>query len=1512
MTDVATRIRGLSPTAKRALLAEVLKRQKARDEWAPLSYAQQRLWFLGQLVSGNPFYNELSAVRFLVPLDIVALEKALNEIVRRHEALRTVFLSMNGEPLQRILPPRPLHFPIVDFSDLSHDEAESEAQRKLAEQARTPFDIANGPLLRAAVYRFAPADHILAVTMHHIVCDGWSMKVFFNELRDLYAAFSQGLPSPLPELPIQYKDFTLWQREWLQGQVMDRQLNFWRSRLAGLPTLDLLTDNRRPDVPTFSGAREPLYIEPHVNHALGALSERMSVTPFMALLAAFQVMLYRYTGQVDIAVGCPVANRNRPELEKLIGFFVNTLVMRTDLSGDPTFREVLQRVREVALSAYAHQDLPFEKLVEELQPKRDVSRNPLFQVTFQILNEREHAEGSDQVQAIEVEQSTSKFDLRCDLWYRDEGIAGQIEYSTDLFEKETASLIARHFEALVAALVADPEQQISALPLPRNEQQKLRAWNQTTRSESDVSCVHERFEKVAESDPGQIAVVDGAHSITYGDLNKRANQLARYLRRRGIQPGCFVAVLLNRSIDLIVSVLAVLKAGAAYIPSDPKYPRERLSVALREAFVPLVISRSEFGDAVPAFITPFRMDADWDAVAREDSSNLPKLIDAQSLAYVIFTSGSNGKPRGVEVFHSGLSNLVNWHQQEYRITSDDRATLYASPGFDASVWEMWPYLAAGASLHIPDAESHASPVALAKWMAEQGVTISFLPTPVAESFVELDFSEALTLRVLLTGGDKLRHFPTRHLPFRFVNHYGPTEGTVVATAGNVPSSSSLGAPPIGKPISNVHAFVLDREGRRVPIGAKGELYIGGAGIARGYLNQAQLTREKFVTNPFDSRSGSRLYRTGDLVRFRSDGNLEFHGRIDDQLKIRGFRVEPAEIESVLDQYPAVDKSLVIAADNQLGEKTLTAYVVPKKLDSGNDPDFVTRLQAEHINEWQQIYEQLYGSNHRERDPSFDIIGWNNSYTGEPLSRAEMEEQVSATVARIAALRANNILEIGCGTGLLLLRLAGNCKRYVGTDFSKASLLQVEEVVRERQWSHVELYQRLADEFREEDANSFDVVVLNSVVQYFPHMDYLVTVLENASRMLRPGGFIFVGDVRSLPLLGLLHAGVEITRAGDCTAGELRARIAKRLEADKELVIHPHFFTALAKRLERISGVSIEIRRGWRHNELTRFRYDAVLQISSEPDAQSSDEIEWQEREWETLGTLDALREHLGTNSPSVLVVRRVPSSRLWTERLKLQRLEQAEDKTPVSSLRFEELGAETTYGVEPEELWKIEAELPYRVQVEWAEPPDSCAYDVKFVARSFLTTPSIMKRRVDERADEYSKPWRSYGNEVTKKLSEQYATHALRQYARQWLPEYMVPGRVVWLDELPLTVNGKLNRAALANSDKAAHHSKPTHEAPQNDVESKLAGIWQEVLGLESVSIHENFFDVGGHSLLLVRLHSSMKQLFDTSISLIDLFRLSSIRAMARALIAESGQTAFASKAWESVPPRRSGWVRSP
>ena len=1463
-------------------MARLLTLQKAKGKVAPLSYAQQRLWFLEQLVSGNPFYNESSAIRLLFPLDSAALVKTLNEIVRRHEALRTIFEATEGEPLQRVLPPRPLAFPIIDLGHLPESVRETEAHRHLTEHARMPFDIAKGPLLRVALLRLAPSDHIFIVTMHHIVCDGWSTKVFFDELRALYPAFALGQPSPLPELPVQYIDFTLWQREWLQGPALEEQLQFWRGRLAGLRTLELPVDKPRPAVPSFSGDREPIAISAETNRALEALAERESVTPFMALLTAFQVMLHRYTGQDDIAVGSPVASRNRPELEKLIGFFVNTIVMRTNFFGDPTFRDALRRVREVALSAYAHQDLPFERLVEELQPKRDASRNPLFQVTFQILNERENEKENDQTRAINVEQLTSKFDLRCDLWYRAEGLAGYIEYSTDLFEKQTVLLMARHFEALVATMVANPDQRISAAPLSSAEQQKLNEWNDTSRHFPFRGCVHQRFEKFAHSNPDQLAVTDGTESISYGELNRRANQLAHYLKRRGIRSGCFVAILLNRSIDLIVSILATLKAGAAYIPLDPCDPRQRLSLMLRNALVPLVLTRNEFAESVPDFTPQIRIDIDRSIVANEDDSDLLNQIDEQSLAYVIFTSGSTGKPRGVEILHSSLNNLIDWHQEEYQITPQDRATLYASPGFDASVWEMWPYLTAGASLHIPDAETHGSPEILASWMTASGVTISFLPTPVAEAFVELDLPDTLQLRVLLTGGDKLRRYPQRRLRFRFVNHYGPTENTVVATACDVETSLSLDAPPIGRPIANVKAVVLDRNGRPVPVGVKGELHLGGTQLARGYLNHAQLTKEKFVSNRLGRNGGNRLFRTGDLVRYRSDGNLEFHGRVDDQIKVCGFRVEPGEIEAVLDQHPSVDKSLVVLQQNGTGEPALAAYIMPKR-ETAKSVDFTAGLQTERINEWQQMYEQLYKSNQQERDPSFDIIGWNSSYTGQPLSREEMDEQVSGTVQRITALGGKSVLEIGCGTGLLLLRLAGDYERYVGTDFSEAALSEVKTEVRKRDWSHVELYQRQAHEFSAADAHSFDVVILNSVVQYFPHMDYLVQVLEGALEMLRPGGFLFVGDVRSLPLQPVLQAGIEIARAdGDCTVEELQSRITRQLKKEPELVIDPQFFPALATRLDRISGVAIEARRGWQHNELTRFRYDVLLQVDGSSPASAP--LTWEERPWKTFGTVETLREYLKNSSPETLVVRGVPSARLWAERLKLDKLRQADPTAVLSSLKLnDEHTPPPGVAIEPEDLWALESELPYRIQVEWSEHSDDGDYDVKCVSRSLLTTPSIMSVS----AEANSKPWSEYANDVLSQPGEQYMTQSLRQYARQWLPEYMVPSKFIWISELPLTANGKLNRAALPSGNGSRSHSHAAFSAPKNDVESKLLGIWQEVLGLERVSVHENFFDLGGHSLLLVKLHSKLTQNFNTSLSIIDLFRLPSVNSLAGAIMAE-------------------------
>ncbi|MDQ3895918.1 MAG: amino acid adenylation domain-containing protein, partial [Actinomycetota bacterium] len=992
-------------------MSALKERRGATLRVAPLSYAQQRLWFLEQLVHGNPYYNETSAIRLLFPVDAEALRRALDSIVRRHESLRTVFEASDGEPQQRILRRVELELPVLDLVRVPTHQRDAEAVRLAREQNSVPFDLTTAPLMRVRLLRFGPDDFMFVLTMHHIVCDGWSMQVLFEELRGFYQQEATGVRFDIPPLKIQYADFAIWQHERLTGAVLEDQLAFWRDALADLKPLQLATDFRRPAIPAFVGARQRVAIPAAVYARLTGICGEERATPFMGLLALFQILLKRLTGQDDIAVGCPIANRNRAELEPLIGFFVNTLVMRADLSGNPSFRHALRRVREMAVSAYAHQDVPFERLVEELRPERDPSRNPLFQVTFQMQRGPSGAgePGDEFVRPLDVETNTAKFDLRCDLWEAGDGVDGYIEYSTELFRDATAAAMARQFETIVESASRDPERRIGELSvLTAEEERRLLAAGKGAPTGTDaLATVHEAFERRSAEDGARPAVSDATGTISYAELNRRSNQLARHLRTRGVIPGSLVAVLLDRSVDYVTAIVAVAKAGGAYVPLDPAYPADRLASMTDNGFVQLALTDSRHAAKLRGAVPQVRVDTDAALWAAEDTANLPCRSDDRSLAYVIFTSGSTGEPKGVEIQHGGLSNLVSWHNAEYAVGPLDRATLYASPAFDASVWEMWPYLAAGASLCIPPDDVRGSPEELAAWMATNDITMAFLPTPVAETFVELDLPAQLRLRALLTGGDKLQRYPRRRPPFRFVNHYGPTENSVVATFADVGSGPEDEVPPIGVPIANVNAYVLDRNLRPVPVGVKGELYLGGRALARGYLGDAALTDERFVPDPFDGRRTSRMYRTGDLVRYRSDGQLEFHGRVDRQVKVRGFRIEPGDVESVLDDHPAVSRCLVVPRDGPRGTE-IVAYVEPvARASDGLHP--VSDGQDEHLTEWKSIYESLYGT--EAPDPTFDIVGWNSSYTGLMLSEAEMREQVERTAGRIRELGARRILEV---------------------------------------------------------------------------------------------------------------------------------------------------------------------------------------------------------------------------------------------------------------------------------------------------------------------------------------------------------------------------------------------------------------------------------------------------------------------------------------------------------------------
>ncbi|HSF40240.1 MAG TPA: amino acid adenylation domain-containing protein, partial [Thermoanaerobaculia bacterium] len=863
------------------------------EERLLLSFGQERLWILDRLAPGAAVYNMPLAFRVRGPLAAGALAGALSEVVRRHEALRTTFTRVDGEPVQVISPPEARPLPVADLSALPEEAREAEAGRLAREESFRPFDLRRGPLFRAALLRLAASEHRLLLTMHHIVSDGWSLGVLLREISALYAAFAEGRPSPLAGLPVQYPDFALWQRRWLEDGVLAAQLSWWRERLGGdLPVLELPADRPRPATPSQRGAFERLDLPADLAGRLRELSRRQGATLYMTLLAAFDTLLYRYTGQDDLLVGSPVAGRTRAEVEGLIGFFVNTLVLRAGLAGDPGFSPLLARVRESVLGAWAHQDVPFERLVEELAPERDLSRSPLFQVllTFENASPLPLSLGPGIDLAAEaVGTGTAKFDLSVGFQEIPGGLAGVAEYATDLFDAVTVQRMLGHLGTLLQGIAADPAARVSELPLvsvPEREQ-LLVLWNRTEAEFPRDVPIHRQLEAWAAETPGAPAVIAGDEVLTYAELNRRANRLARGLAARGVGPEVLVALDFERSPELVVAALAVLKAGGAYVPVNPRDPAERRRFILEETGA-------------------LRLDRETLAgMAGSGDGNLDVPVSGESLAYVIYTSGSTGRPKGVAVPHRGVSRLAAGAGY-IGLGPGDRFAQLANPVFDASVLEIWGTLLSGAAVVVIPHEAVLGAAALADEFERRGVTAALL-TPALFNRGVQEVPEGFSgLRCLLFGGEAADPAMVRAAlshpalaATRLVNAYGPTESTVIATVHTVDEAPAGGSVPIGRPVANTRVHVLDGRGVPVPVGVPGELCLGGEGLARGYLHRPGLTADRFVPDPFAAGPGERLYRTGDLARFRPTGEIEFLGRIDHQVKVRGFRIELGEIEAAL-------------------------------------------------------------------------------------------------------------------------------------------------------------------------------------------------------------------------------------------------------------------------------------------------------------------------------------------------------------------------------------------------------------------------------------------------------------------------------------------------------------------------------------------------------------------------------------------------------------------------------------
>ena len=912
----------------------------------PVSFAQQRVWFLHYLEPNVASYNLPIALRLTGPLDVGALEESLNEIVKRHDALRTSFPVREGRPVQVISPVRQVPVPQTDLSDLPAETREREASNAAGIEASRPFDLASGPLVRARLLRLAEGDHVLIVTMHHIVSDGWSVDVFLRELIALYSAFRLGEPSPLPELPIQYADYALWQQKWLRGEVLQAQLDYWKKQLAGIPALlELPMDRPRGAAASFRGASISAVLPPGLLPRLNALARREGATLFMTLLAAFQALLSRYTGQEDIPVGSPIAGRTQVETEGLIGFFVNTLVLRGDLSGDPTFRQLLVRVREMALEAYAHQDLPFEKIVEELQPARTLSHTPLFQVLFQLtsVTQKDATFPDLEMHPFPLEWEVAKFDLSLRMIARPDRLSCVVEYRTDLFDAATIRRLLGHWQVFLAAVIGDPDRPVSEIPLVSDVERRqiLFDRNATTTPYPREKSVAEVFESRAAETPDAVALVLGEERLTYGALNARANRLAHYLRQRGVVAESPVGVCLERSFDLVVALLAILKAGGAYVPLDPSYPRERLGFMIRDTGMRVLVTQGTLAGKLPTEGPRIvRLDSEASTIEAASDADLPAAAAGDSMAYVMYTSGSTGTPKGVAVLHRGILRLVQGVDY-VRIGPDEVFLQLAAITFDASTFELWGALLNGARCVLFPSRV-PTPADLRSVIATQHVSVLWLTASLFNALVDTDATVLSGIRQLLIGGEALSVPHVRRaleaLPStQIINGYGPTESTTFTCCYRIPAGlpESTHSIPIGTPISNTRVYVLDRKRNPVPIGIAGELYIGGDGLARGYLNNPELTAEKFILDPFSGESGERLYRTGDLVRHRADGQIEFLGRLDKQLKIRGFRVEPGEIEATLVEHPAIASAAVVAREDLPGDRRLVAYVV--RWDVTRDP-----------------------------------------------------------------------------------------------------------------------------------------------------------------------------------------------------------------------------------------------------------------------------------------------------------------------------------------------------------------------------------------------------------------------------------------------------------------------------------------------------------------------------------------------------------------------------------------------
>ncbi len=1439
---------------------------------APLSVGQEGLWFIQTSAPDSAAYNVGVALQIESEADHApAIRRALQRLVDRHLLLRARYVEREGRPRQIIHAHKRVPLTTIDAAGWSREALAREA----AAVCQRPFELAVEGGFRACLFQQGAGRSTLVLCVHHVAVDGWSIRMMGDELLRLYAA--DGQPNPLPPQRRTYLQFVREQRELLaaRGDALRRAAT---EALAGAPhTLELPTDNPRPPLQSFRGATYTRALDPALVEQLRALGRAEGVTLYMIFMTAAQALLHRYSGQEDFCVGSAAALREREELAATFGYMVNAIVLRAQISADdpPSFAALLGQVRARTLDALDRQDYPFPLLAKELLRERDPSRPPVFQVMFsyqraQALGEAAHKlmagetvhVGGARFTQLPLTQTIAEVELIIEVTEHAAGLELGLRYNTDLLEADTVARMAGNLETMLRGAAADPQTPISRLPIltAAEREQQLVTWNDNAAAFSADRCLHELFEEQVDRAPEAVAVVDfcgqpeGGRgvSMTYAELDRRANQVAHRLRALGVGPDVLVALCLERSADLIVALLGVLKAGGAYTPLDPEHPPRRLATLMADSRAPVLITRGALRSLLPEGQVSI-VDLDR-GLEREPPRRPAPRARPTDLACVLYTSGSTGTPNGAQLEHRGLVNSVEATVRILEGGPGSRLVHVLSFNFDGALAKLFWMLACGGAVYLAPRDGDYLGKALIELIERERVTCTFFPPAMLAAMPD---AELPTLQTILVGGERCtpeiveRWGRTR----RLINIYGPTETSILVTSGLCVADGR--PPPIGRLIPNVQGYVVDRWGQLVPAGVAGELYLAGVALGRGYLGRPEVTARKFVPHPFGE---GRAYRTGDLVRYRARAGeppvLEFIRRIDHLIKLRGYRVELGEVETALRASSLVRDAVVTAiATERERAYRLVAYVTPTRRESSWDE------QLAHVATWDAAYDQIVAPDvdtTRRRaepepgpaprlapapapadDPLLDLRGWKNSYTGGDIDPAQMRVWAESTVRRILELAPRDVLEIGTGTGMLLARVAPSARRYRGTDLAAYAITKAAELkARRAALERVHVTQQPAHDFTGLEGERFDTVILNSVVQYFPSATYLLTVLERAIAGVERGA-VFLGDLRSLPLLETYHASVEHHRAGDpqVRPGSLRARVRRALAHDNELVLHPQLFRELQGVFPQIAHVEVTPKRGDFHNELTLFRYDVTLYIGARPSGVAP--TRWRDVAAEGLTLADA-RAWLETAEPGALLgLRNIPNARL-REANALRRWLARDDDAPWRP-PADDVGA-----WDPESLFAFEDAGACRVRLSWAEGRDDGSFDA-VIAAGRDARPLIPVAPPTPGAE-----LRALANDPLLGERQRALVTALRRELRDALPAYAIPSAIVVLPALPININGKVDRSALPRPELLRDPDTPLVE-PQTEHERAITQIWCELLGHERVGVHDDFFELGGDSLLAVQ-----------------------------------------------------------